>query len=86
MKLEHVAIWTNQLEALKEYYIKYFDAVPNKKYANPKTGFQSYFLTFSSGARIELMEKPDIPENKNDVEDTQIQTTFNENSPDDAAR
>lgn len=71
MKLEHVAIWTTQLEALKEYYIKYFEAVPNKKYTNPKTRFQSYFLTFSSGARLELMERPDIPENRNDVEGQQ---------------
>ncbi|MGI9552682.1 MAG: VOC family protein [Aurantibacter sp.] len=71
MNIEHVAIWTNRLEVLKDYYIKYFDATPNKKYTNPKTRFQSYFLTFSSGARLELMEKPAIPENKNDVEGQQ---------------
>ncbi len=67
MTLEHVAIWTNQLEDLRDYYIKYFEAVSNKEYLNHKTGFRSYFLTFESGARLELMEKPGIPENKNDL-------------------
>ncbi len=68
MILEHVAIWTQQLEALKNYYITYFDAVANDKYTNPITNFESYFLTFESGARLEIMQKNDIPKNKNDVE------------------
>jgi lactoylglutathione lyase len=67
MILEHVAIWTNNLEALKEYYIKYFDARANNKYLNPKTNFESYFLSFESGARLELMQRPDIPYNLNDT-------------------
>lgn len=66
MKLEHVAIWTRQLELLKEYYVKYFDGVPNEKYENSKKNFESYFLSFGSGARLELMCMPVIPENKND--------------------
>lgn len=68
MILEHVAIYTDQLEALKSYYVDYFDAISNEKYTNPTTQFQSYFLTFTSGARLELMQKPNIPENKNDIE------------------
>lgn len=66
MTLEHVAIWTNNLEGLKNYYIKYFGATSNDKYTNPKKGFESYFLSFQSGARLELMKMPGIPENKND--------------------
>ena len=66
MTLEHVAIWTNQLEALKEYYIQYFGAQPNEKYTNVQKQFQSYFLSFESGARLELMTRPDIPANAND--------------------
>lgn len=66
MTLEHVAIWTNQLEVLKDFYIKHFGGQPNDKYTNVKKKFQSYFLTFDSGARLELMTKPDIPDNKND--------------------
>ena len=67
MILEHVAIWTNNLEVLKEYYIKYFNAFSNDKYLNPKTNFESYFLSFESGARLELMQRPDIPDNPNDT-------------------
>ena len=67
MILEHVAIWANDLEVLKEYYTKYFNATANNKYRNPKTGFESYFLSFQSGARLELMSRPDIPNNLNDT-------------------
>jgi lactoylglutathione lyase len=66
MTLEHIAIWTNQLEKLKSFYITFFEGTPNVKYKNPTTGFESYFLTFQSGARLELMQKPGIPENRND--------------------
>jgi len=67
MTLEHIAIWTNQLEALKTYYHTYFGGVANDKYINEATQFQSYFLTFKSGARLELMFKPNLPSNQNDT-------------------
>ncbi|HVM89921.1 MAG TPA: VOC family protein [Puia sp.] len=67
MTLEHVAIWTDQLENLKDFYIKYFDGSANEKYTNKDTGFESYFLTFKSGARLEVMTKPNIPDNSNDT-------------------
>jgi lactoylglutathione lyase len=67
MKIEHVAIWAKNIECLKNFYIKYFDAESNKKYVNSKKNFESYFLTFGSGTRIEIMQKPEIPESKNDV-------------------
>ena len=54
MILEHVAIWTNQIEILKEYYVKYFQAKSNNKYTNSKKDFHSYFLSFASGARLEI--------------------------------
>ena len=66
MTLEHVAIWTDQLEVLKNYYIEYFHAVPNVKYVNAQKQFESYFLSFSSGARLEIMTRPGIPDNMND--------------------
>ncbi|MFI5156235.1 MAG: VOC family protein [Chitinophagales bacterium] len=66
MNLEHVAIWTNNLEGLKDYYVKYFAAIPNSMYTNPAKKFKSYFLRFAGGARLELMSRPDIPENAND--------------------
>ena len=70
MKIEHIAIWTHQLEILKQYYMNYFGGVPGSKYQNRRKKFQSYFLTFESGSRLELMTAPSIPENRNDtVED-----------------
>ncbi|MCU0390027.1 MAG: VOC family protein [Thermoflexibacter sp.] len=67
MTLEHVAIWTNQLEVLKAYYEKYFGGIANQKYTNPVKQFESYFLTFDSGARLELMQMIHIPNNQNDT-------------------
>lgn len=73
MTLEHVAIWTNNLEVLKTYYIKYFHAKSNDKYTNNENYFQSYFLSFPSGARLEIMSMPDIPANRNDTIEKQHQ-------------
>ncbi|MEP6949538.1 MAG: VOC family protein [Ginsengibacter sp.] len=71
MTLEHVAIWTDNLEKLKDFYSKYFGVVSNEKYTNTTNSFQSYFLTFGSGARLELMTKPGIPDNPSDTIGTQ---------------
>lgn len=66
MYIDHVAIWTEHLEKLKDYYVKYFDGRANKKYLNREKNFESYFVSFESGTRIELMQMPGIPENLND--------------------
>lgn len=66
MTLEHIAIWTDNLEVLKDYYIKYFNGKHNDKYTNEQRQFHSYFISFSSGARLEIMSMPNIPENTND--------------------
>ena len=58
MKIEHVALYVNDLEAAKDFFVRYLDAVPNEGYHNPRTDFRSYFLTFADGARLELMNKP----------------------------
>ena len=55
MKIEHIAIWTERLEELKAFYEKYFNAVSNEKYHNPTKQFSSYFLSFESGERLEMM-------------------------------
>jgi lactoylglutathione lyase len=60
VKIEHIAIWTFELERLKAFYIKHFHAVAGEKYVNEKKGFQSYFLSFDSGSRLEIMEMPGI--------------------------
>lgn len=67
MQIDHIAIYTHQLEELRLFYETYFGATSNAKYVNPVTGFESYFLSFASGARLELMQKPGIPTNANDT-------------------
>ena len=47
MKIEHIALYVNDLEAAKDFFVRYFDAVPNGGYHNPRTDFRSYFLTFA---------------------------------------
>jgi len=66
MTLEHVAIRIDRIEILKEYYIRYFGGTPNGKFKNPKTGLETYFITFGSGAKLEIMSLPDLSGNKND--------------------
>lgn len=60
MKLEHVAIWAHDLEQLRAFYQDTFGCRANSKYRNAVTGFESYFLSFDDGARLELMQRPDV--------------------------
>ncbi len=62
MKIEHIAIWTKDLEKMRGFYLEFFDLRSTEKYHNPGKAFSSYFLAFDNGARIELMHKPDIGE------------------------
>lgn len=67
MKIEHVAIWTKDIEKLKKFYVDYFDGIAGDKYTNTKKHFESYFIKFESGARLEVMQMPTIPSNLNDT-------------------
>ena len=60
MKINHIALYVNDLEKARNFFLRYFDAHSNEGYHNPKTDFRSYFLTFSDGSRLELMTKPDL--------------------------
>lgn len=64
MQIDHIAIYTNDLEKLRLFYEKYFLATSNKKYHNPKTGLETYFLTFETGARLEIMTRPNLNNNE----------------------
>ncbi len=66
MHVEHLAIWTHDLERLRAFYETYFDARTGEPYVNAARRFQSYFLTFSSGARLEIMHMPGIPASANE--------------------
>lgn len=63
IKIEHLAIWVKDIEKMKSFYEMYFSATAGPIYHNPRKQFHSYFLTFSSGARLELMQRPDILSN-----------------------
>ncbi|MBC2309344.1 VOC family protein [Listeria booriae] len=64
MKIEHVAIWVADIERAKEFYTRYFEGVANDKYVNEAKGFASYFITYSSGARLEVMTRTDVTAQK----------------------
>ena len=53
MRIEHIAIWTHDLERLRNFYETYFEGRSNAKYVNPRKQFESYFLAFAAGARLD---------------------------------
>lgn len=67
MRIDHIAIWTSNLEGLRDFYIRYFDASSSEIYYNHSKEFRSYFLKFDGDCRIEIMEMPRIPASKNDA-------------------
>ena len=60
MKIEHIALYVNDLEGAKEFFERYLGAKANDGYHNTTTDFRSYFLTFDEGARMEIMHKPQM--------------------------
>lgn len=60
MWIEHIAMYVNDLEKTKEFFVKYFNAISNEGYHNPNTDFRSYFLSFDDGARLEIMNRPQM--------------------------
>lgn len=60
MHIEHLAIWTLDLEKMRRFYVHFLGATSNEKYVNPAKQFSSYFLSFDTGPRLELMHQPDV--------------------------
>ena len=60
MRIEHIAMYVNDLEKAREFFMKYFNATSNEGYHNKTTDFRSYFLSFDDGARLEIMNKPQM--------------------------
>jgi lactoylglutathione lyase len=60
MRIEHVALWARDLDKLRDFYERYFGGRAGARYENRAKQFQSYFVSFGSGARIEIMHRPDI--------------------------
>lgn len=57
--ITHAAIYTTDIEKMKAYYIKYFDGISNDRYTN-SNGFSSYFISFASGSRLEIMHHTEL--------------------------
>jgi lactoylglutathione lyase len=55
-QIDHIALWTHDIERLASFYARYLGASVGARYANPAKGFASRFLTFETGARLELMQ------------------------------
>ena len=70
MLIEHIAMYVNDLESAKNFFIKYFSGKSNDCYHNKTTGFRSYFISFDNGARLELMNKPDVINKDSSTEQT----------------
>lgn len=68
MKIEHIALWVQNLEKMRAFYEQYFGATSNEKYINQAKEFSSYFLSFTSGARLEIMHMTSVVANKNAIE------------------
>lgn len=60
MKIEHIAIWVQDLDKMRDFYCKYFKGQSNQKYTNTTKGFSSYFISFASGARLEIMHSAQL--------------------------
>lgn len=67
MRIEHIALYVNNLEEARKFFMKYLGAESNDGYYNPKTNFRSYFLSFDGGARLEIMNKPEMPDLPKDL-------------------
>lgn len=67
MKIDHIAMYVNNLEYARDFFVKYLGATSNDGYHNKTTDFSSYFLSFDDGARIEIMNKPGMSDNEKEL-------------------
>lgn len=70
MKIEHVAMYVNDLEGARDFFVRYLGGRSNDGYHNVKTGFRSYFISFDDGSRLELMNKPVLDDSKKELNRT----------------
>ena len=59
-RLEHVGLWVADIDRVAAFYVKYFGAQAGQLYRNERKGFESRFLSFGGGARLEVMTRRDV--------------------------
>jgi lactoylglutathione lyase len=62
MTIAHTAIYTRDLERLREFYCKWFGGTAGPKYENPGKKFSSYFIRYGPGEELELMNRFELGE------------------------
>lgn len=65
MRIEHIAMYVNNLEAARDFFVTYLNGHSNDGYHNKTTDFRSYFISFDDGARLEIMNKPGVADQEN---------------------
>ena len=70
MRIEHIAMYVNDLEAARDFFVRYLGGRSNDGYHNPRTDFRSYFVSFEDGARLELMHKPGLVDSEKELNRT----------------
>ena len=70
MKIEHVALYVDDLEAARDFFVRYLNGRSNDGYHNRTTDFRSYFISFDDGARLEIMSKPSMEDIKKSTDRT----------------
>ncbi len=60
IRIDHTAMYVQDLENMKDFFVRFFSAQANRMYHNPKTGLRTYFLTFTDGSRLEIMNRPEV--------------------------
>ena len=59
-KIDHAAMYVNDLEAARDFFVRYLGGRSDDGYHNKTTGFRSYFISFDGGARLEIMTRPEL--------------------------
>ena len=70
MVIEHIALFVNDLDKARDFFVKYLGGSSDEGYFNPKEEFRSHFITFDDGARLEIMTKPGVADDDKERERT----------------
>lgn len=52
MKIEHIAMYVNNIETAKNFFVKYFNAVSDSGYHNPQNRFPFLFSDIFGQCKI----------------------------------